>query len=403
MFSHRRDPVAPITLGGWPSVERIRCGRSPLQMHEFEVISPRVKPVFRNPACSLGLQLQSVALRYDGTLVRQTSGTDALRSHRPQVGECDRQSNLKNGRDPRLAYLEAVLFLSRQPLPSRRLANLAKLTDGTEARTLIKTLNQSYDEIGRAFRVEEVAGGFQLRTRSQIAPWLRRMVTSPVVQRMSGPAMETLAVVAYRQPVMRAAIENIRGVQCGEILRQLMERGMVRIAGRADELGRPFLYGTTRNFLEVFGLRSLDELPRASMLRAVCIAGDALANGAEQDSNPEADLEESGVRVTEPGAADHPTTDLEQAQKNLVANAVNQDDDIDDLDDEDLASEEEEDDDGFNDEEWEEVEDEEDSNDEEDSDEEKDSDEEWEDEEWEDDWDDDDTEEDEQEENAADD
>jgi segregation and condensation protein B len=86
--------------------------------------------------------------------------------------------------------------------------------------------------------------------------------------RLSAPAMETLAVVAYRQPVLRAEVEAIRGVQCGEILRQLMERDLVRIAGRSEELGRPFLYGTTRRFLEVFGLRHLDELPRAELAQA---------------------------------------------------------------------------------------------------------------------------------------
>jgi segregation and condensation protein B len=128
-------------------------------------------------------------------------------------------------------------------------------------------LNKTYDASARAFRVEEVAGGYQLRTRPQFSRWIRRMVGAPPEVRMSGPSLETLAVVAYRQPVLRTEVEAIRGVQCGEILRQLMERGMVRIAGRANELGRPFLYGTTRNFLQVFGLRSLDELPRASMLR----------------------------------------------------------------------------------------------------------------------------------------
>jgi segregation and condensation protein B len=160
-----------------------------------------------------------------------------------------------------------VLFLAREPLASRKLAQLANLADGTEARTLIRRLNQLYDQGGSAFRVEELAGGFQLLTRPMFGPWLRRLLQTPVETRLSAPAMETLAVVAYRQPVLRADIEAIRGVQCGDILRQLMDRDLVRIVSRADDLGRPLLYGTTKRFLQIFGLRHLDELPFADSLR----------------------------------------------------------------------------------------------------------------------------------------
>ena len=173
-----------------------------------------------------------------------------------------------NARSPDLARLEAVLFLACAPQASRKLAQLGGLADGTKARTLVRALNRLYDAGGSAFRAEEVAGGFQLMSRSKFAPWLRRLQGAPLEVRLSAPAMETLAVVAYRQPVLRADIEAIRGVQCGEILRQLIERDLLRIAGRSEELGRPLLYGTTRRFLEVFGLRHLDELPRQESFRA---------------------------------------------------------------------------------------------------------------------------------------
>ena len=120
---------------------------------------------------------------------------------------------------------------------------------------------------GSPFRAEELAGGFQLLTRPPFGPWLRRLLHTPVETRLSAPALETLAVVAYRQPVLRADIEAIRGVQCGDILRQLMDRDLVRITSRADDLGRPLLYGTTKRFLQIFGLRHLDELPQAAALR----------------------------------------------------------------------------------------------------------------------------------------
>lgn len=167
-----------------------------------------------------------------------------------------------------LARLEAILFLAREPLSTRKLGQLAGLADGTQARTLVRKLNRLYDAEGFAFRIEEVAGGLQLMSRPEFAPWLRRLQAVPVEVRLSPPALETLSVVAYRQPVLRVEIEAVRGVQCGEILRQLMERELVRIVGRSEELGRPFLYGTTKRFLQIFGLRHLDELPRPELLRA---------------------------------------------------------------------------------------------------------------------------------------
>src|SRR4051812_23303459 len=175
-------------------------------------------------------------------------------------------------REPRLARLEAVLFLSREPLSSRKIGQFANLADGTEARTLIRRLRRFYDASGSAFQVQEVAGGYQLLTRPTLGPWLRRLVQTDREVRLSPPAMETLAVVAYRQPILRAEIESIRGVQCDDILRQLMDRDLLRIVGRSEDLGRPLLYGTTKRFLELFGLKSLDDLPRAVDSRT---AGDA--------------------------------------------------------------------------------------------------------------------------------
>ena len=167
----------------------------------------------------------------------------------------------------KLARVEAILFLSREPLPSRKLAALADLADGTEARSLVRELARRMRRRGSAFQPVEVAHGVQLMTRSQLADWLGRMHAPPAEMRLSAPALETLAVVAYRQPVTRAEVEAIRGVQCGEILRLLMERDFLRIVGRSEELGRPFLYGTTRKFLQVFGLRRLEQLPPVDQIR----------------------------------------------------------------------------------------------------------------------------------------
>jgi segregation and condensation protein B len=167
----------------------------------------------------------------------------------------------------KLARVEAILLLSREPLPSRKLAELADLADGTEARSLVRELARRMRNRGSAFQPVEVAHGVQLLTRPQLADWLSRACPGTVELRLSAPALETLAVAAYRQPVTRAEIEAIRGVQCGEILRVLMERDFLRIVGRSEELGRPFLYGTTRKFLQVFGLRRLEQLPPVDQIR----------------------------------------------------------------------------------------------------------------------------------------
>lgn len=216
----------------------------------------------------LGGLLGSAALRYRQPRAGRRPG------RRPEAAAGDRHDTQPEesptgpfARNDQLARMEAVLFLANQPQSSRKLAQLADLPDGTRARTLVRQLNRLYDGEGSAFRVEEVAGGFQLLSRPKFAPWLRRLHPVSVEVRLSAPAMETLAVVAYRQPVLRAELEAIRGVQCGEILRQLMDRDLIRIVGRSEELGRPFLYGTTKRFLEVFGLRHLDQLPRGDLMR----------------------------------------------------------------------------------------------------------------------------------------
>lgn len=160
-----------------------------------------------------------------------------------------------------LARVEAVLFLMKEPCPSRRLAQLADIEDASRARTLVRRLNERYRKSKSAFVAVEVAGGYQLRTLPEFAPWLFRLQEAPVEARLTQSAMETLAIVAYEQPVVRAAVERVRGVHCGDVLRQLLEQNLIKIVGRSEELGRPFLYGTTKRFLQMFGLMRIEDLP----------------------------------------------------------------------------------------------------------------------------------------------
>jgi segregation and condensation protein B len=157
--------------------------------------------------------------------------------------------------------IEGVIFIAREPITTTKLVQYARLHNGKEARQLIEQLNTQYDKTNRAYRIEQVAGGYQLMSRPVFSDWLKRLEHTIAPQRFSAPSIETLAVIAYRQPVLRAEIEAIRGVGCGEVIRQLMERDLVRVAGRSEELGRPYLYATTRTFLGLFGLGSIDDLP----------------------------------------------------------------------------------------------------------------------------------------------
>jgi segregation and condensation protein B len=176
-------------------------------------------------------------------------------------------------RDPQLALVEAALFAADEPLTARKLASVAGLADGNEARRVVRKLQALYEQGGTAFQVGEIAGGFQLFSRPEYHRWLLRLRRSGQEVRLTGPARETLAIVAYRQPIMRADIEAIRGVHCGDVLGLLMEKGLIRIAGRDDSLGRPVLYGTTKKFLQVFGLKSLKDLPQVQHLGSKPAAG----------------------------------------------------------------------------------------------------------------------------------
>jgi len=165
-----------------------------------------------------------------------------------------------------VARVEAVLIVADGPLTPRRIAQHAMLPDAADAKRAIEWLNAAYDRDGTAFRIERIAAGFRMLTRAEMSPWLDRLHRRADRLMLSPPALETLTIVAYRQPCTRADVEAIRGVQSAEMLKHLIERQLVRIAGEHDSLGRPYLYETTKQFLEQFGLRSIADLPRAAEL-----------------------------------------------------------------------------------------------------------------------------------------
>jgi segregation and condensation protein B len=177
--------------------------------------------------------------------------------------------------------IEALLFSAQKPLPTRELLTTIKSAGGSdellpnefakvkeaEIAAALEKLKIEYVEGARAFQLVEKAEGWQLTTDPAYAQWVQQLFPAPKAARMSAPALETLAIIAYRQPITRADVEAVRGVAVDGVLQNLMERGLVKISGRADVPGRPLLYETTQSFLDHFGLRNLTELPNAEELK----------------------------------------------------------------------------------------------------------------------------------------
>jgi len=161
--------------------------------------------------------------------------------------------------------LEALIFASEMPLSAEKIAQLVGEEDRKAIESSLQELLLEYRERQGGIHLEEVAGGFQFRTRKELAPWVRKL--KGVKNSLTPAAMETLAVIAYRQPVVKAEIDNIRGVDAGGPLKKLLEKKLVRIVGRKDVPGKPIIYGTTRKFLEVFSLKDLSELPTLKELK----------------------------------------------------------------------------------------------------------------------------------------
>ncbi len=205
------------------------------------------------------------------------SDTEATAGTEPDAGvddagaaESDANSTALDATD--LATVEAILFTTDAALSPAKIAEVADLPGGRKAaRTAVERLNERYAAMGCSFRIDSQAGGYRMLTLPQFNDVLSKLLKVRSANKLSQAALETLAIVAYKQPILRADVEAIRGVASGEMLRSLMEKGLVRIVGRAEEIGRPMLYGTTTRFLEAFGLGSLKDLPQV----------DELAVGAE--------------------------------------------------------------------------------------------------------------------------
>jgi segregation and condensation protein B len=158
--------------------------------------------------------------------------------------------------------IEAVLFASSKPVSAGELAQALEDFDAAAVKELVGELNAEYQAQNRSFGVVEIAGGFQLAADSYYAPWIKKMFIREETRRLSMPALETLAVIAYKQPITRSEIEVIRGVNVDGVIDNLLEKRLIRESGRKEAPGRPFMYSVTDGFLQHFGLKSLEDLPK---------------------------------------------------------------------------------------------------------------------------------------------
>ncbi len=235
--------------------------------------------------------------------------------------------------------LEALLFVSADPIPISRFVALLGAATKQEIEQALICLSHDYEQEGRGVQLVEVAGGYRIMTKAEFAPWLKRLEKVKAPSKLSRSALESLAIIAYKQPIVRTEVEQIRGVETSGVIRTLLERKLVRIVGRKEEPGRPIMYGTTKFFLEHFGLRDLSQLPPLREFRELgeaeqamlpideaMVEGDELPPGppdssqmTEGGSPEEASLEEVNGAAFEMNGSDVSESGVDDIEDDLVA------------------------------------------------------------------------------------
>lgn len=220
--------------------------------------------------------------------------------------------------------IESLLFVAEEPLTVDRLKGILTQAGAADIRSAAAELAMEYEHRGGGFYLDEVAGGYQIRTRPEYTEWIKKLI-QPKPLRLSKPALETLVIIAYKQPIIRSDVEHIRGVDCGGVLRVLLERKLIRVLGRKEIAGRPLIYATTKRFLEVFDLKSLKDLPTPKEIEELgAAAGEERAarmldTAATSETLLESSggIEAAGERLGETEASDPGTPTGETVQDSL--------------------------------------------------------------------------------------
>jgi len=195
--------------------------------------------------------------------------------------------------DNRKSVIEALLLASERPLALEKIREVLDNLPAKDTLELIEEMKKEYQENNRGIRITEIAGGFQMITAPEFAPFLKKLFKGRNTERLSKPALETLAIIAYKQPLTRGEIELLRNVNVDGVMKSLLEKSLIRISGRKKAAGNPYVYGTTRQFLEHFGLKSLQDLPKIEDFKTLAEKGELIEefpegeNHAEGDNGPE--------------------------------------------------------------------------------------------------------------------
>ncbi|MEM9176348.1 MAG: SMC-Scp complex subunit ScpB [Myxococcota bacterium] len=209
--------------------------------------------------------------------------------------------------------VEALILSSPEPLSAARIAEIIPYCNAGQAKDLVNELNTEYVEQDRSFEIWEVAGGYQIRTRAEFSGYLQKLQKERAL-RLSQAALETMAIIAYRQPVTRAEIEDVRGVDAGATVKSLLDRQLIRIAGQREVPGRPMLYGTTRRFLEVFGLERLKDPPTLRELDELAREQGLLEKTAEDAAPAESEAESEAASAEEAEVVPEPSEPEPEAE-----------------------------------------------------------------------------------------
>jgi segregation and condensation protein B len=198
--------------------------------------------------------------------------------------------------DDKQNIIEALIFGSDSPIPTRKIKEIIGEATVGEINKTVKAINKKYDEIKSPFQVIEVAGGFQIVTRPAYSEWLRKLYISRTKNRLTQRALETLAIIAYKQPITRTEMESIRGVNVDAVVRTLIERKLITVTGREKAPGNPLLYGTTKHFLEYFGLKDISDLPKLKEIDELLKNDKQFLESLDQVSLQEMLPEELGIK-----------------------------------------------------------------------------------------------------------
>ena len=261
-----------------------------------------------------------------------TASLDAVEVE-PEVGQDVITEMSAPAADPALSdmralkgILEALLFVTAEPIPVTRFLALLGAVTKQDVDQALASLAQDYEQEGRGLQLAEVAGGYRIVTKAEFAPWLKRLEKVKSPSKLSRSALESLAIIAYKQPIVRAEVEQIRGVETSGVIRTLLERKLVRIVGRKEEPGRPIMYGTTKFFLEHFGLRDLSQLPPLREFKELGESEQAMlpidevvaVDGEPVTQSTEAVVEGLSEGMDEPVALLEPVDEAGQTSESLV-------------------------------------------------------------------------------------